>query len=357
MELLCAIYKILKEESNEEETLARSAIERKLKEKYSDVKTGHKMVRDRLNAICNFEMNLPDDQKTIRYKEGEYIKNKGKKDEKKFLRRRDYYYNNSITDLEYKFLIDSIMNTKIFPPKTAIEFGKKIQRLSGRKQKDYTPYVNESYGETRCISDKDEINVLDNCLKIMKAIEESYFIKFNWNLYDVSNQKVILNSKGERCIKPMKLLLNNGRYYVLCRHLNSEKIYAYSVDLMSGIEKVENINEKKEISINAAGIEIGFKRAEYIHTHPYNMTGELNRYNLSVERNKFSRVVEIFSNEIKIKEEKDNIIDISVMSSVKGMEKFILQNSDIIENISGDSELKKDLKQAIYKLIMLYIHM
>lgn len=45
------------------------------------------------------------------------------------------------------------------------------------------------------------------------------------------------------------------------------------------------------------------------------------------------------------------------MSSVKGMEKFILQNSDIIENISGDSELKKDLKQAIYKLIMLYIHM
>lgn len=77
MELLCAIYKILKEESNEEETLARSAIERKLKEKYSDVKTGHKMVRDRLNAICNFEMNLPDDQKTIRYKEGEYIKNKG----------------------------------------------------------------------------------------------------------------------------------------------------------------------------------------------------------------------------------------------------------------------------------------
>lgn len=61
-----------------------------------------KQVRKALKDLTDSELNLPDEQKVIRYRTYDNER-----------RKTDYYYNNIITDVEFKFLIDSVLYSNI----------------------------------------------------------------------------------------------------------------------------------------------------------------------------------------------------------------------------------------------------
>ena len=334
MELLYCIMDVLKEHTNEKKTLTRQEITDKIQNKYDD-KITYKMVRTKLDSMIDHESTLPDEQRTIFYST-KYVNDQE--------RHSDYYYKNAITDFEYKFLIDSILSSKIFNNQKAESLIKRIQALSGKGLSDITKYAKNNLIKQRYSLEQD---VIKNIELILKAKQEKSFIQFQWNVYDVKNKKVELRKVEQRTIKPLKLVLNGGKYYCLARHLNSEKIYTYSVELMTEILLVPSIGDE----IDERAFEQKFSRTEYALQHPFMFGGETRQYKIRVARKYISRVVEDFSYEIKIIAEADETVDIRISTSSKGMVYWLLKNYDIAELIDNkDEELERELAQAIEQL-------
>ena len=342
MQLSYLIINILKKYSSKEKTiktkpLTRQEITRRLQQEYSKEIT-EKEVRTSLDAIINYETYLKDSEKTICYRT--YMV-------KEQERHTDYYYNNSISDVELKFLIDSVLYSKIFNNSTAKDLARRIQGLSGKNLKDITNYANDAFGNQRYTL---EINVIENIDIILKASKEEKYIEFQWNLYGVENGKISLMKKDNRIVKPINLILDNGRYFLLARHFKSEKIYTYSVDLMTKIKILNNI---KNDGLKNGNIENDFKRAQYILQHPYMMGGGKERYTIRINKNYISRVVDDFSYGIWIKpySETKTTVEVIIHASRKGILYWLLQHYDIAELIeNNDEELEKELSDAVKKL-------
>lgn len=138
------VLNILKEHSSKEAaiTLKVTDIVTYMHKDY-DKSITDKQVRKALKDLTDSELNLPDEQKVIRYRTYDNER-----------RKTDYYYNNIITDVEFKFLIDSVLYSNIFNNERALDLAGRIQTLSGKNLKDITPYANASFGRTRYAQNK-----------------------------------------------------------------------------------------------------------------------------------------------------------------------------------------------------------
>ena len=144
---LC-ILETLKRCSSEEVTsethpMTQKEIRKKIEEDYpllSETVTAKK-VRTRLEELIAAEMELKEEEnRAIGYHE--------EVGEKRTIRTR-YYLKNAISDMELKYLVDSVMYGKIFNTEQAEDLAHRIQNMSGKKLKNMTPYVNSTFGKQR----------------------------------------------------------------------------------------------------------------------------------------------------------------------------------------------------------------
>lgn len=264
--------------------------------------------------------------------------------------RTDYYLNNTITDVEFKYLVDSVLYSRIFNTEDARNLAKRIQMLSGKNLVELTPYVNNSFGEQRFFLQK---KVLENVEKLMDAIRKFQYITFRWNDYDVDNGKIVLRHVDDRVAKPITLLLNDGRYFLFARRYGCKELRTYSIDLMENIETVI----KKDDHLGNGEMEKDFQYSRYISQHPFMMGGIPYRYRLRVERVMFARVVDYFALGIRIipGTQTEQTVDVEVRASRKGMVYWLLSHFDTAHLIdNSDSELAKELADAVEKLKSFY---
>ena len=262
-----------------------------------------------------------------------------------------YWTSRSISDVELKFLIDSVMYSKIFNSRKAQDLAKRIQDLSGKNLYNMTSYANSTFGKQRLLTN---IDVLDNIKKLMYAEKKNAFVSFVFCNYDVEGKQVVLKEKHKRIVKPLYIILDEGRYFLLARHQNSEKIYTYSIDLMSKLVIDTNLQDKvddEDLKNN-----LNFIRAEYPLAHPYNMGGDIGHFRLRVSRKFFSRVVDAFSYRIEIVADnpKADTVDIKVDASEEGMKKWLLANYDIVEVLNPSKRMQEFLLGVGNELIKKY---
>ena len=239
-----------------------------------------------------------------------------------------------------------MLYSNIFNNERALDLAGRIQTLSGKNLKDITPYANDSFGRTRYAQNTD---VLANCQLIIDAIKNDNYIEFDWNVYDVKNKNVYLHFQGRRTVIPIRLMLNNGRYFCLVRYRDSRKVYTYSVDLMTRLRVKE---QRKSDGIGFDNLNIPLERAVYILNHPYMMGGELRPYIVRIDREYFSRLIDDFSYEINVLKETDTTVDIRVNASCKGMAYWLCHHYDIASIVDNkDKELNKELKKAAESIL------
>ena len=331
-----------KERTQKTGPMSREEIVRKIKEDHPDVYVTSKMVRTGLEMLVSEELNLPEEQRTIGYRTYRV------KDQE---RKTDYYYNNAISDVELKFLIDSVLHSKIFQSKTAQDLAKRIQGLSGKNLLEMTPYANASFGEMRFMLETD---VLKNVDLLLLAKRKGCFVAVDWNVYDVVKEQTSLIKLDRRILKPIDIILNDGRYFCFAGHLNSDDVYTYSVDLMQNIELLEIEDERGS---RKEQMDRDFQRAAYILTHPYMMGGEKRRYKLRVMREYFSRLVDDFSYEISIipGTVTEETVDVRVGASRMGMRYWLLRHYEVAELIDNtDQMLEEELADAVHTLYQRY---
>ncbi|MEQ3451980.1 WYL domain-containing protein [Enterococcus cecorum] len=316
-------------------TLNRKEITEYLNAKYGEEITYRRVIRS-LNHLLESEALLPSSQQMI-----------GIIGAKK---RHRYYYKNSISDVELKYLIDCVMHSKIFRKEQASSLAKRLQSLSNRNAVKLTPYVNDSFGEQRFFLTH---NVLENVMKIQEAIDKRQYIAYDWHVYESDGKQIVLREMGRKIIKPYFLLLNDHRYFTFGRHKDMNEIYTHSVDLMDNIELISPRDVQDKGKDPVARI----NRGKYILNHPYMMGGEVNRYRLRVQREYFSRLVDSFSHEIEIIPGTltDTEVEVYIKSSKLGLRYWLLQHYQVAELIEcKDQELLDDLSEAVEKLYKRY---
>lgn len=347
-DLSYSIIRVLKENSSKEKPITQKEIIKNLKKLYGEENVSEKSVRRSLVQLRQLDENFGD-KKCVEYREYDV----GKGDKVRTMH-TDYYYINTLSDSELKFLIDSVMYSKILDKETALDLAKRIQGLSGKYLKDSTRYVSNNFGELRYNLD---IDVLKNVEVISEAIDRNKFISFDWNVYDVEGVIYTARFKGNRVMKPLYIIMDSGRYYLHMRYENSSNIYTYSVDLMNNINIVGDMADD---GLGNGNLPPYFIRAQYALRHPYMMGGEINRYKLRVNTEYFSRLVDSFSYEIMILPgtQTETTVDVLVPSSKSGMKYWLLQNYEVAELIGdtdSNKELRNELREAVEALYSKYV--
>ena len=337
------------DKESENSPMTRAQIKNKIEQDYPSLseEVTDKKVRTRLEKWIAAEEEL-------KVKDGGGIIGYHKDSKKERTIRTGYYLKNTISDIELKYLVDSVMFGKIFTTKQAESLARRIQDMSGKKLQKLTHYVNSSFGEQGYQSD---VDVLKNVELIMRAIGKNVCISFQWNVYDVDEgwtKKVIRKKLNWLTVKPLNVILRDGRYFALVRFEGSAKVYHYSVDLMSDIEVkekdlVDNVKEKDVLQ--------GFQQAVYILQSPWNFGGEVRGYRLRVKREYFSRLVESFSYEAEVLPgtATGDTVDVRVHATEKGMLYWLLHHYDVGVLVDCEDEtLNSDLRKATEELYKRY---
>lgn len=354
MILAQAIIEVLKKHSSKEKTqsthpLKVTEIVKYLKEDFPEMERdgiitiSDKTVRTALNHIVVSEENLDEKDRTICYTIHE------KKDNSEY--KTDYWTPKSISDLELKFLIDSVMYSKIFTSDMAHDFARRIQALSGKNLENITKYANASFGKQRLNID---VDILDNIQKIIRADKENVFLSFDLNIYDVDEKqhKIRLKKKNHHVVKVLKVILSEGRYLLLARYKGSKKIYHFWIDLMSNLVLGEKVQDKVDVK----EFEQNFWRSGYVLQHPFMMGGKEKRYKLRVNREYMTRVVDAFSYGIEVipGTETDKTVDIRVKTSAEGLKRWLLLQYDAAELIEPDEKMEMMMAEAVESLYAKY---
>lgn len=115
-----------------------------------------------------------------------------------------YWMMETLSDTEWMFLMDSVLNSKILTKKEADNLANRITFLAGNRFSDLTNYRHRMGNQPYFVGDDDidekvgyiESRVLQQVRLIRQAIKQGKKIKFNLCVYDYGNQKVRLVPYG-----------------------------------------------------------------------------------------------------------------------------------------------------------------
>lgn len=299
-----------------------------------------------------------------------------------------YWMMETLSDTEWMFLMDSVLNSKILTKKEADNLANRITFLAGKRFSDLTNYRHRMGNQPYFIGDDDidekvgyiESRVLQQVRLIRQAIKQGKKIKFNLCVYDYGNQKVRLVSYGRngkvlpetpekykedvhRICSPFDIMFSNGRYYMLGADLETErrtdlKYKLYRIDLMTDV----TINRAKAITKEEVGLLELNDLFEYRMENPYMFTGKVERVRIRIDADQFTQVVDWFSDRFKVvgyDADENKYYDIELKVNLNSFTFWILQYSGCVEVLDdrgkkGEKSYRNRIKETLKKALEKY---
>ena len=336
MELSYMIVEVLKRHSSEKNTLNQTQLLRHLQSDYPHLaeEITEKKVRSALEKMIVQESTLPDKSRVLRHTDAK--------------RKKQYWTDNSLSDAELKFLIDSVVYSNIINTQNARSLAKRIQGLSGKRLRDFTPYASGAFGEQKYTA---AINVLKNVEAIAAAQEAKRKISFELNAYIAQNGKTALRPTGKHTVSPLDTVLHNGRYYLLACYDDGDRIYSFRVDLMTSIRQTAEPARRDVPALKS------FRRDEFMLRHPVMYAGRVRRFTLRVKKDSLTQIVDTFSDAAMIVpgSEMEETVDLWVDASDGAMKFWLLQYGDVVEAIDLPEDFAAELKKSVEALSKKYL--
>ena len=305
------------------------------KDKPGTIFPTRRQVQYAMEEILEYEAHLNFNERTIFYK----TRSDGNK--------TDYYYkDNSFTNYQLKFLIDSALNSRFINPEESNEVAEKISKLAGKDLKSITAYL-PTFGNLKT---SQSVDVFSNMRLLNEAIEHNRKVSFKLNVYQTDLNLHTLDKVHE--VNPHYIIMGNNKYYLIATYNGTDKCYYHRIDLMSNI-KILDIHKTMDTN-SYRELKDGYNIAKYINEHPYMIGGEVRNIELKVDKYYFTHIVDWFGTNIKVlkETETETTINVIVRASVNAMQYWLLQYGEIVEAVNVNNELRKKLKHAaeiIYK--------
>lgn len=260
--------------------------------------------------------------------------------------RTGFYYKPLLLEAEVRFLIDSILYSKVFTTDQATDLTDRLQTLCNGNDENTVRYADkEVFGNNRLSAD---VDVMENITKISQAIKDNQLISFVFHNYRLKDGKIQLVPKQkDYLIRPLNLFLDQGRYFLNGCYPDNSKVYAFSVDLMKDIkEQARDSVEKDGQSIRNG------EWALYPLQHPFTMGGETNVYTIRMNPDYISRLVDTFSYNIQsATEDPDGMIRVKVKSSEEGLKRWLMFHYESAELVNDGSIQTSRLIQELQKAV------
>lgn len=332
LELSHLIMDVLRKYASESHHLNQKEIFDYLKRDYQDLpeEITERKVRAVMDRMKYQEERLNDSQKTLRYEE-------------KGGRNNGYWAESSISDVELKFLIDSVMYGNILTSKKAQWLAKRIQDLSGKSLYEITRYASGGYGKQKYFSD--EVDVLENVDTVLKAQLSGRQIQFKLNVYTVKDGKIVLEPTKEYTVSPLEMVLSNGRYYMIAANGDSDKLKFYRIDLMTDIRQLKDRARRRE-EFNELK---SFQRSSFMRKHPFMYGGQEGIFRLKIDKDSFTQAVDAFSDSLRdiSSSEEDGTITVTVEASEGAMKLWLLQYGDIAQAVDMNPAFAEKMRESI----------
>lgn len=298
-----------------------------------------------------------------------------------------YWMMETLSETEWMFLMDSVLNSKILTKKEADNLANRITFLVGKRFSDLTNYRQRMGNQPYFVGDDDidekvgyiESRVLQQVRLIRQAIKQGKKIKFNLCVYDYGNQKVRLVPYGRhgkvlpetpekykedvhRICSPFDIIFSNGRYYMLGADLETErrtdlKYKLYRIDLMTDV----TINRAKAITKEEVGLLELNDLFEYRMENPYMFTGKVERVRIRIDADQFTQVVDWFSDRFKVvgyDADERKYYDIELKVNLNSFTFWVLQYSGCVEVLDtekkGDKSYRNHIKEMLRKAFEKY---
>ena len=289
-----------------------------------------------------------------------------------------YWMMETLSETEWMFLMDSVLNSKILTKKEADNLANRITFLAGKRFSDLTNYRQRMRNQPYFVGDDDidekvgyiESRVLQQVRLIRQAIKQGKKIKFNLCVYDYGKQKVRLVPYGRygkvlpetpekykedvhRVCSPFDIIFSNGRYYMLGADLETErctdlKYKLYRIDLMTDV----TINRAKAVTKEEAGLSELNDLFEYRMENPYMFTGKVERVRIRIDADQFTQIVDWFSDCFKVvgyDADESKYYDIELKVNLNSFTFWVLQYSGCVEVLDRGKRARNPIETGLKK--------
>lgn len=149
---------------------------------------------------------------------------------------KHYHYDGRLFEIhELRLLLDAISAAKFIPKKEADRLLMKIRKLTSRrlaKQLNNELHVAEK-------SDHGTLEITPFVQLLHEAVQEHQFITFQYGRYGTDLQFNLSNEGNDYFVKPLGLVWNNDRYYLVGYFMPEEEVRQYRVDRMRSVRVLE----------------------------------------------------------------------------------------------------------------------
>ncbi len=263
-----------------------------------------------------------------------------------------YYYQSIFEDSEISMLMDSLEAHNYL---SAVDISELVIKLSSLAPGLFSEYSSKIYtsGSSDPRIDNFQAYLLENLRILHEVIGRKEFAYITKYYYD-KNMDLIPESYEPVLIRPLKLMFNNGYYYLIAvQYSTTKKKYFnvhYRVDRIGDIEPHKPTRQER---IDFKGEKPGDPAAYRLH-HPVMYGDDLTRVRMYVTNTHFmlNTLADYFGSAATITELDDNVLEVSVTASIGGMHLFAMEycaNVRIVSPAELADRVKKDLSKALFE--------
>lgn len=276
----------------------------------------------------------------------------------------NFWLKKPLTDKELRFLLDSVLYSKILTQTQSDDLIDYLRSLSGKQFAEDTKYINNMLLHPYI----NQIDTLENLQIVQDAIRQKKKIKFTLNTYNcVYNTlqhefrlaMVPMKSTPYIC-DPYEIIFNNDRYYLIAADKKQQKMGQYRyyrLDLMTdiSISKVAAKTKFDEIKLDTDNL------GQYTTKNQFLFTGTVKQVKLRVRKDRFLYIIDNFGihySPVKMSEKdkhfSEHYVDIKVEVNTTSFIYWVLQYSEcvtVLEPASFRKQVENTLKEILARHI------
>ena len=236
---------------------------------------------------------------------------------------------------ELRMLIDSVLFSRTLSGKQAKRL---IEKLTGLGNKYFRAKVKHVCHLPKLIH-SDNKQVLLNLDVLNDAIEQERKVRFTYNSYGKDFQ-LHPRRKEPYIVNPYQMVVNQGRYYLLCSYDTSNRLSHYRLDYMT---KLEMLDAKVKPMDQMEDFVQGYSLPKHMEEHIYMFSGSSVQVKMRV-RSSVNRdaLIDWFGKRFRIVQEDADGLIVSVACNELAMKYWALQYGEYVEVLEP-----KSLREAI----------
>ena len=254
-----------------------------------------------------------------------------------------YTFKSPLSDGHCKMLFDSFARIKGISNTHRSDI---IKFMTAFKNEQTIKTMNSmnDFDDDRCANEA----LVQNVQRILLALNSSKALRFNYN--DYNEQKKLFPRRDKDgnpktyIVRPIKIAVHLGRYYLICQHRNHDNISNIRIDRMTSVMVIKSNITFPDISENGMS-----NLQKHISEHTYMFSDKVVNADIVISKNFLNDIIDWFGNSVVIYKYDTQHYKVSVKVDEASLIYWALQYSTVAVVISPESlviKISEHLQQA-----------